>query len=129
MKFNSYGDEFLGKLVPFDFGTLEFFPVRSFIVFDSKKGVVRGNHAHLKCRQLLVCVKGEILLDFINSEGEFQKTLKEGDFFLLENMVWCSQQFLTGNDILKVFCDLPYTREDYIENKDQFIKMIRNENN
>jgi len=113
-----------GCLVPIEFNKLDFIPKRLFIVNDVPKGVTRGEHAHYKTKQLLVCLKGEI--DVITFDGTLTstKTLYPFDYFFIDSMIWDSQKFLTGNDILMVLCSTKYDKNDYINDIDQFKELV-----
>ena len=39
-------------------------------------------------------------------------------------MVWDSQVFLTGDDMLMSICSTPYKKEDYIEDFDLFLSLV-----
>ena len=41
-----------------------------------------------------------------------------------DKMVWDSQVFTTGNDILLSICSTAYDREDYIEDFDEFLRIV-----
>jgi dTDP-4-dehydrorhamnose 3,5-epimerase-like enzyme len=123
IKYNSYGDDKLGYLMPIEFDTIPFIPKRAFIVHSVNKDEVRGEHAHIKTEQLLVCVRGEIEVTILNSKWLEEKTiLKEGDTFYIGRVVWGSQKFLTGNEIMLVFASTPYKIADYITNLEEFKK-------
>ena len=123
IKYNSYGDDKLGYLMPIEFDTIPFIPKRSFVVHSVNKDEVRGQHAHIKTEQLLVCVTGEIEVTILNSKWIEEKTiLKQGDTFYIGRLVWGSQKFLTGNEIMIVFASTTYNIGDYITNLEQFKK-------
>jgi dTDP-4-dehydrorhamnose 3,5-epimerase-like enzyme len=126
INYKSYGDV-RGYLMPIEFATLPFIPKRSFVVHSVTKNEVRGEHAHIKTEQLLVCVKGEIEVTILNSKWIEEKTiLKEGDTFYLGRVVWGKQKFLTGNEIMLVFASTEYNIDDYINDLEKF---KNNENN
>ena len=56
-KIKSFTDE-RGNLLPIEFSQLDFDPKRIFVVNDVPVGDVRGNHAHYKTKQYLICTKG-----------------------------------------------------------------------
>ena len=64
-KIKSFTDE-KGNLLPIEFGQLDFVPKRVFVVNDVPVGCVRGNHAHYKTKQYLICTKGEfnVIMDY-----------------------------------------------------------------
>lgn len=125
-RFEVHDSKELGKLIPIEFSNLIFNPVRCFSITDSKIGTLRGNHAHLRCNQLLLCLKGRILVKKIGSSGESEVILNPGESTTLEKMVWSSQEFMTGEDVLLVFCDSEYDRKEYLEDKIEFLKLIEN---
>ena len=104
-----------GSLYPFEFKNLPFQPKRCFIVSDTPKGVRRGDHAHYKTEQYLVCLKGQIDVGIINSEGEKVYTLNPMDAVLVPKLCWDYQIFKTGEDLLIVLASTNYDKDDYIE--------------
>ena len=43
---------------------------------------------------------------------------------LLKPKTWCKISFQTNNSMLMVFCDREYEYKDYIENYEDFLKII-----
>jgi dTDP-4-dehydrorhamnose 3,5-epimerase-like enzyme len=103
---------------------LGFSAKRFFYVSGVEKHGWRGDHAHRQNKQLLVCVKGEILILLDNGKETKGKTLKEGQYVFVDNMVWDKQQYLTGEDILLCICSDEYDEKDYIKNYEQFLGEI-----
>lgn len=117
---NKYEDE-RGLLVPMDFSTLPFEPKRFFYVKNVPEGTWRGGHAHHKTKQILICVKGEILVKLIGADEEKEFVIKENQSCFVDNMVWDSQRFIEKDSILLVLCSTEYESSDYILNMDEFI--------
>ena len=109
-----------GCLFPFDFSKIPFTPKRFFIVSDVPKGQMRGDHAHHKTEQFLVCLKGsiEVILYAAGSHRTF--TLQSMQGVYVPNLVWDSQVFKTGKDVLLVLASTDYDRDDYIESLSLF---------
>ena len=103
---------------------LGFSAKRFFYVSDVEKHGWRGDHAHRQNKQLLVCVKGEILILLDNGKETKGKTLKEGQYVFVDNMVWDKQQYLTGEDILLCICSDEYDEKDDIKNYEQFLEEL-----
>jgi dTDP-4-dehydrorhamnose 3,5-epimerase-like enzyme len=122
---NSFTD-YDGSLLPLEFKDLPFFPKRIFTVSNVPKGYIRGNHAHYETKQLLLCLKGEILvhMDYGNYQKEY--TIKENESILVDNLVWDFQKFLTGEDILLVMCSTEYDKNDYIDDSKKFKTLVKN---
>ena len=115
-----------GNLTPIEFADLPFIPCRIFYVNNVPAGVLRGCHAHYKTRQLLICIKGIIEVNLDDAFEQHTETLTEGKSILIDAMIWDSQRFMTGNDVLLVLCNTPYDKSDYITDYKKFVKLLRN---
>ena len=114
-----------GDLVPFEFSKLPFVPQRVFVVSGVAVGERRGVHAHRACHQLLIAVSGEIKVELTDGTGTHNVTLKEPNRALhIPPMVWASQTYQVSGSVLLVFASLPYSRADYIEDFDTFIREV-----
>lgn len=125
MKFQSYTDERGGFLIPIDLSKIPFKVKRCFLVKDTPKGAVRGEHAHYKTCQLFVCLSGKVDMTLFDGTVEKNFILESGQSAIIDKMVWGKQKYLTGNELAIVFCSTDYDRKDYIENMDEFNKIIR----
>jgi hypothetical protein len=117
-----FTDRRRGDLLPLHLGSLDFEARRIFTVSNVPKGQVRGEHAHYQTRQLLICVKGEILVTLDYGDRVTETLLTPGKSIMVENMVWDSQKFLTGDDFMVVVCSTEYDLSDYILSKQEFIE-------
>lgn len=85
--------------------------------------MIRGNHAHYKTKQLLICINGSINV-FLDDGKEKTKTLLNvGESILIPKMVWDSQEFLDKNSEILVVCSTEYDINDYILNYNEFLKL------
>lgn len=116
--------DFRGELVPIEFKDIPFTPKRVFVVKNVPVGTSRGGHAHHKTKQYLLCLKGSILVRQHTGSEEITVLLNENEAVLVESLVWDSQEFLTGEDVLLVFCNTPYSAEDYIRDFREFKKIL-----
>jgi len=114
-----------GDLTPLEFSDLPFVPQRLFIVKNVEKGIKRGEHAHHKTRQFLICIRGEIKVVTHNGIKYDETVLIEGQTALIEPYHWDWQEFLTGDDILLVVCSTPFDLNDYILNFNSFLEISR----
>ena len=98
---------------------------RIFITYGNSK-YFRGNHAHKKCNQFLICVNGKIkikLTDLSQQEKEYVISSKKNYGLLVPKLIWNKIYFLKKNSILLAICDYKYDRKnEYIENYKNFIK-------
>ena len=114
-----------GVLVPIELDFLKFSPKRLFYVYGVPRGEERGLHAHYETQQLLVCVQGAILVKLHDGFHEQYFTLSQNDSIFVDKMIWDSQVYLTGDDILLSICSTEYDKEDYIEDFKVFLKKAR----
>lgn len=116
-------EDMRGNLIAREVGRgLPFVPQRCFLVFDVHSKEVRGEHAHRRCAQLLVCVHGSVAVVFDDGHRRQEITLDEPTTGLyLPPMVWGTQYKYTRDALLMVFASLPYEAEDYIRDYDQFL--------
>lgn len=126
---NIFRDKRGGFLIPFEFKQLPFEPKRIFMVSDVPKDGIRGEHAHFKTQQILICVKGEILVGLDFGFKYEEHIIKQGETIFIDNLVWDFQKFLTGDDIMCVVSSTHYNIDDYILDRDEFYKIIKNNKN
>jgi hypothetical protein len=88
---------------------------------------VRGNHAHKKCSQFFLPIHGKMELSVIDKKNNKKVKLdsKKGKGVLLKPLTWCKLSFKTKNSVIMVFCDREYEFNDYIENYEDFINIIK----
>lgn len=95
---------------------------RIFTIVESKN-VVRGNHAHKKCIQIFQCLHGSVKIELNNGLISKKILLKNPNKCLIVfNRVWASQHYLEKLNILNVFCNMKYNKNDYINDFKQLIK-------
>jgi len=116
-----------GTLVPIEFSDLPFEPKRIFYVCDVPKGEEGGNHAHFETQQLLMCLQGSILVKIHDGKDLKEYRLIPNQSILVERMIWDSQVFETGNDVLLAVCSTNYNKSDYIEDFEEFLRTINEE--
>ncbi len=103
-----------------------FVPRRYFIVFDVPGKEVRGEHAHRRCHQFLVCLRGSVNVMFHDGDCGEEVTLDRPNLGLyLPPMVWAVQYKYTADALLLVLASEPYDPEDYIRSYDEFLEAVR----
>src|SRR5262249_38049086 len=104
---------------------IPFKPERYFLVFNVPSEKTRGEHAHYKCHQFLICVKGScaVVVDDGNSRCEVLLDSPDKGIYL-PPLTWCIQYKYSGDAILLVFASHPYEAEDYIRNYAEFVEVI-----
>tara|TARA_R110002020_G_scaffold446207_4_gene658435 strand:+ start:539 stop:928 length:390 start_codon:yes stop_codon:yes gene_type:complete len=114
-----------GTLVPIEFLRLPFAPQRIFYVCGVPKGEERGMHAHYETKQILTCVQGKILVKLHDGNTLNEVVLEENGSIFIDKMIWDSQVFLTGDDVLLSICSTKYNLDDYIDDFDSFLELTK----
>ena len=113
-----------GALVPIDFDKLPFTPKRIFYVKNVPRGEERGGHAHYSTKQILVCIQGEIEVRLDTGDSYRIVNLKENESVFVDKLVWDSQVYKTGYDILMSIASELYDESDYIRDYNKFLEII-----
>lgn len=105
---------------------LPFVPKRYFLVFDVPSKEVRGEHAHKRLHQFLVCVKGacSVVVDDGKSRAEVRLDTP-GLGLYIPPMVWGIQYKYSPDAVLLVLASDPYDADDYIRNYDEFMAAVK----
>jgi len=114
-----------GSLVAADFSSdLPFVPRRAFIVFDVPTKDVRGEHAHHKCEQFLLCLVGSVSCVVDNGQMRQEFRLDRPDIGLyMPPMTWGTQYNYSPDAVLLVFASQEYDARDYIRDYDEFLRL------
>jgi len=99
-----------------------FAPARYFAVFDVPSMELRGEHAHKRCQQFLICVHGScrVLLD--DGIRRCEVTLDSPDMgVFMPEMIWGTQYRYSPDAVLLVFASRHYEPDDYLRTYDEFI--------
>ena len=101
-------------LVPFEIK-------RTFFIFDTTPGTVRGNHAHYKNRQVLICVSGACTIKCEMPDGT--KRAYRLDWpnkgLLIEGMVWHTMEEFSKDAVASEH----YDETDYIRGYSEFRRL------
>ncbi len=107
-------------------GQIPFEVKRIFLVSGVPGADIRGEHAHLTLRQMLICVHGSC--ELIADDGENRQSFLLDDpslGVLLPPMVWGVQHRFTPDAVLMVVASEKYDPGDYIRNYDEFLKRLK----
>ncbi|MEO8160115.1 MAG: WxcM-like domain-containing protein [Arenimonas sp.] len=118
-------DDLRGALAVVEFEReLPFVPVRCFTVFDIPSEETRGEHAHLRCHQFLLCVHGSVrvLADDGARREEFLLDSPELGIHI-PPMIWGTQFRYSRDAVLLVFASMPYEAADYVRDYDDFLRL------
>jgi acetyltransferase-like isoleucine patch superfamily enzyme/dTDP-4-dehydrorhamnose 3,5-epimerase-like enzyme len=117
-----------GDLVVGEFERIIPFAVkRFFMVHGVDNREVRGEHAHKKCHQFLICTRGTVAVMADNGEKRIEVLLDSPSRGIhLPPMVWGVQYKYSSDAVLLVFASDYYDPEDYIRDYGQFLQIAKN---
>lgn len=105
---------------------IPFTPQRFFVVHGVPSREVRGEHAHRRCAQFLVCVHGDCAV--VVDDGRHRQEIPldgPGLGLYLPPMVWASQYRFSSDAALLVLASEPYDPGDYIRDYDEYLALVR----
>ncbi|OBU23618.1 dTDP-6-deoxy-3,4-keto-hexulose isomerase [Photobacterium aquimaris] len=122
IEFNRLGDD-RGGLISLEKNTnIPFDIKRVYYIFDTKKGVARGFHAHKDLQQIAICVKGScrfILDNGVQRESILLDQPNKG--LLINSIIWREMHDFSEDCVLMVLASHQYDESDYIRNYDDFM--------
>lgn len=102
-----------------------FVPKRYFVCFDVPGKDVRGEHAHRRCHQFLVCLRGSLSVVVDDGKSSEEIVLDRPSIGLyVPPMTWAVQYMYSADGLLLVFASDPYDPADYIRDYDEFLSAI-----
>jgi UDP-2-acetamido-3-amino-2,3-dideoxy-glucuronate N-acetyltransferase len=99
---------------------------RYFMVFDVPSEDVRGEHAHRKCEQFLLCVRGRCHVVADDGATRAEIVLDRPNLGLyMPPMVWSIQYRHSAGALLLVFASDYYDSADYIRDYGEFLAAVK----
>ena len=123
--FQQHGDE-RGQLVALEeHKDIPFEIKRVYYMYDTGKGVTRGQHAHKSLEQILICIHGscKLILDH-GKEKKIVSLEKPYEGLYISNNIWREMYDFSSDAVLMVLASDVYKEEDYIRNYDEFLKFV-----
>ena len=106
---------------------LPFTPERFFVVYDVPSREVRGEHAHLKLHEFLVCLRGSCSVALDDGTVREEVVLDSPTIGLhIPPRLWRVHYKYSPDAILLSLCSDPYDADDYVRDYDDFLAMTRN---
>ena len=91
------------------------FAIERVFTLRAPLGAIRGEHAHRRCTQLIVCVHGAV--DIMSDDARDRRTFaldRSNLGLLVPPTIWNQITFRQDNSVLMVLCDRHYQEDDYI---------------
>ena len=105
---------------------IPFVPKRYFLVFGVPSEKTRGEHAHVTCKQFLVCVRGSCSVVVDDGTSRAETVLDSPDKGIyLPPMTWGIQYKYSSDAVLLVFTSDYYDADDYIRSYGDFVDRAR----
>ena len=123
--FQQHGDE-RGMLVALEeYKDIPFEIKRVYYMYDTKKDVHRGFHAHKSLEQILICIHGscKVLLDN-GTEKKIVSLEKPYEGLYIANNMWREMYDFSEDAVLMVLASEYYKEEDYIRDYNEFLRMV-----
>jgi UDP-2-acetamido-3-amino-2,3-dideoxy-glucuronate N-acetyltransferase len=111
--------EFKGGLLGVLEGPLVPHLISRFFFVTSSEGDIRGQHGHKACWQTLICLKGVIQLEMIDSNGDSLTELLDSSrrAVVIPPGIWAKQKSVEMENILVVLASDLYDPDDYFYDK------------
>lgn len=125
LDFKTLGDV-RGSLIAIEEGYNAPFEIkRVYYIFDTKKDVERGFHAHINLKQLAVVVKGSctFVLDNGKTRNDIQLD-KPTQGLLIEGLIWREMKDFSSDCVLVVLASEYYDESDYIRDYSVFLEEV-----
>jgi len=123
--FKTNGDN-RGSLIAIEEGYNAPFDIkRVYYIFDTKKDVRRGYHAHIDLKQIAIVVKGSCT--FVLDNGKNRKEIvldNPNKGLLIEGLIWREMYNFSDDCVLMVIASEHYDEKDYIRDYDVFLKEL-----
>ena len=123
--FQQHGDD-RGMLVALEeYKDIPFEIKRVYYMYDTKKDVHRGFHAHKSLEQILICIHGscKVLLDN-GTEKKIVSLEKPYEGLYIANNMWREMYDFSEVAVLMVLASEYYKEEDYIRDYNEFLRMV-----
>jgi len=105
---------------------IPFTPKRYFMVFGVPSREIRGEHAHRRCHQFLICLRGSCSVVADDGERKVEVELNAPNRGLyLPPMTWGIQYKHTPDALLMVFASDYYDASDYIRDYADFLQAVQ----
>ena len=121
--------ELSGTLIPF-YKNVHFprsFILKRFFILYGKSKHFRADHAHKKCCQIIIPLRGKIYIT-IKSRKYTKKFILEvhkKKCLLVPPYNWIKIKFQKNEDSLLTLCDFKYDKREYISNYKNFLKIVK----
>tara|TARA_Y100001958_G_C20897038_1_gene320792 strand:- start:154 stop:570 length:417 start_codon:yes stop_codon:yes gene_type:complete len=120
--------QYNGTLIPF-YTNVHFpksFILKRFFILYGKSKHFRADHAHKKCSQIIIPLRGRISITIKgkNYLRNFELSKKKKKGITIPPYNWIKINFQNNEDSLLTLCNYKYDKKEYISNFTNFQKII-----
>jgi len=128
LEFKTLGDN-RGSLIAIEEGYNAPFEIkRVYYIFDTKKNVERGFHAHINLEQIAITVKGSCTFILNNGNKREEIVLNSPNQGLhIKGLIWREMKNFSEDCVLIVLASEHYDESDYIRDYKQFLKEVKHD--
>ncbi|EJA7040068.1 WxcM-like domain-containing protein [Escherichia coli] len=121
----THGDD-RGSLVALEEGyNIPFQIKRVYYIFNTKKGVMRGFHAHKNLKQVAIAVRGSCKFKLDNGTDSVEVLLNDpAQGLLIESFIWREIYDFSEDCVLMVLADSHYDENDYVRDYNAFLNLV-----
>jgi dTDP-4-dehydrorhamnose 3,5-epimerase-like enzyme len=98
------------------------FPIARVFTVTAPLDALRGDHAHIRCAQFMLCVHGAV--EIVCDDGRDKRTfhLNRNNLALcVPPTIWNNIFFRQDRAVVMVLCDRPFEADDYLREYSEFV--------
>lgn len=119
-----------GALSVLEQGDLPFKVRRVYYLHNVPVGAIRGEHAHRKLEQIIMCLNGEVAVYVSDGRSTGAYTLAEPNLVLhVQPGIWRSLKFVRPDSVVCVLASREYELHDYIHDYEEFVRWVADRKN
>lgn len=101
---------------------------RVYYIFGTNNNTIRGAHAHINLKQMIVAVKGSCTFVIDNGAKTAEiKLSNPNEGLLIEGLIWRVMKNFSKDCVLVVLANEVYDESDYVRNYNEFKDMVDRE--
>jgi dTDP-4-dehydrorhamnose 3,5-epimerase-like enzyme len=119
-------DDQRGQLIVGEFDAqLPFVPQRFFALAGMTPDTVRGRHAHRRCEQVVVVLRGSCRIELLDAGGRDVVVIDSpSEALYIPAMIWADVLAFAPGSIVLVLASDPYDEGDYVRSLNEFRELI-----
>ena len=102
---------------------------RTYLIYDVARGEISGGHAYKKQKELIIVLSGSLDIVVFDGHEEEKFSLNRSFYGLyIPNGLWRHLENFSTNTVVLILSSTFFEEDDYIRDKDEFLKLKQNEN-